>query len=505
MKKLLVLIVLALFLSACAKDTSQISQNGPAPAENTSTGNPNNPNNPNNASIDAANPISNQTSQDDGGQLETVYWGVLDVFKISNKAKADISAYLKRNGMDFAIKFVELDTGNHGKAIKDYAAAGRQLDIIYAGFADYEGFALDLLADGKLDKLDDFLLENPDIKAQFPEALWKSVTYGDSVYAIPSWLSYGAVDYAFNPSKFGSEIDEFTASESDLLDLYSRESTTIAMCVGSSEILPCNELYGIGFPHDGEAPVNTFARYSEILKLMNKRSAEGSLTHITDIAPSDTRQFDVYIRSMWARDSISIPDGYVTKRVKSHPQPHFMGLAVLSGGNADRAKALLQKVYADPELANLLIYGSNGTDYALKDGFAYNPDGTWRNAFGNSFALGRSFYKGLLPTQDESLFYPQDVPDPIKYFEENMSISPYMGFIPQRNGREIGEIERIAQARSTAIEQLVAYQTDPETGERHIIAADKWLEETMKELEDAGFGEWLESVTKQYEDWKKSK
>jgi hypothetical protein len=417
--------------------------------------------------------------------LYTIYWAVPNVYGISDKAMENITKYLKEHGYDFTIEFVFFNFIDFGTELEEYINDGNSIDIVLTGYFDNAGTHLSRITDGRFMELNDFLEENPDIKNQFPELLWETVTYNNSIFALPAWATYKTINYAFNPDIFYNELYNFSASEQEIIDLLTMKDVSIAMCVDIMSIIPCNIVYGLGFPHCGNPPVNVFSRYLEIFKLLNEKATEGTLTLFENRLPIENEKFDVYI-------GFTPSFEYINIEVKQYLSSAPMGLAVFSNNpNSDKAISLIKKIYTNSELANLLIYGSIGIDYQLKNGYPYTLDDFPFNSSIQMLSLGKSFYKGLHPTHDKDMRHPQDINNPIEYFNETVTGSPFIGFIPSLNEIDIGRMV-------TVINVALADSRELLTGEN--INATEWLEKVNRELTEMGIDYWLAEVIKQYDE-----
>lgn len=76
------------------------------------------------------------------------------------------------------------------------------------------------------------------------------------------------------------------------------------------------------------------------------------------------------------------------------------GTGVAAGSKKQReAFLLLMLSYTNQELSNLLVHGSEGYDYIIKNGVAYTPVGDVSNAWSNQLSLG--IYEKTYPISGE--------------------------------------------------------------------------------------------------------
>ncbi len=158
----------------------------------------------------------------------------------------------------------------------------------------------------------------------------------------------------------------------------------------------------------------------------------------------------------------------------------------------EKAMELLNLMYVDEELVNLLNWGIEGEHYVkVSDNIIKYPDGVDRSNVGYSINMsylwGNSFLTYIFEGDDPDLW------NELEKFNENATKSKALGFVfdPSPVSTELSALNNIRNEYHVALEVGVM---DPE---RH-------LPEFNKRLKDAGIDKYIAEKQRQFDEWRKN-
>lgn len=154
----------------------------------------------------------------------------------------------------------------------------------------------------------------------------------------------------------------------------------------------------------------------------------------------------------------------------------------------EKAMAIINLLYSDPEIVNLYLYGIEGKDYTFADeakGLISIPDNTgWR--IGNA-VVGNSKV-AYVPD-----FYPENIYDLWDEYNKTADLSPLFGFAFDSTS---------VKSEVTAVENVVSkYRTIIGCG---VAEPEETMKKVNEELEAAGIQKIIDEMQKQVDEWQSS-
>lgn len=165
-----------------------------------------------------------------------------------------------------------------------------------------------------------------------------------------------------------------------------------------------------------------------------------------------------------------------------------------NSGDPERAMALLELMYTDPEVSNLVINGIEGRHYTIIDSENHIIDYPEGKDISN---VGYSRYPYGWPNQQISMIwngYSTDIWDQTKAFNENAKQSPAKGFIFD-SSQVLNEITACTNVVGKYNNALLCGSLNP----------DEVLQNFINELEDSGIDRIIKEKQSQLDEWSHSK
>lgn len=165
----------------------------------------------------------------------------------------------------------------------------------------------------------------------------------------------------------------------------------------------------------------------------------------------------------------------------------FQYLVPASADSPEKSVALMNLMFSNPEVQNLLRFGIEGTDYVVNNGVASYPDGV------NNENVG--WYNETFLTGNATIGYkwatePEDIWEKYQEFNDGATLSPAYGFTYNSEGVKV-ELTAVQNVLNKYISLINAGLAEPE----ETIAA------LNKELETAGINKIVEDVQAQLDAW----
>lgn len=440
---------------------------------------------------------------------KTVKWAVPEVYSISAAALDHVNRLLAEKECDFTLSFIPIEFGGYTQACLDYQSRNGALDIVTIGLSDPQSLRGKLLLDGYFAPMDDFLNENPEIKALFSANQWKSASISGTIYLIPSWPNYSSVRYAFGNGVSDADLSEFTGSVEQLDSLLSlaTEEAPVFFDADIQHLLPFDIVAGVALSHQTGKAVNVFSDegYGKLIRLLNSLYVSNRL-----VIPSDgelPESNDTYSAYITMNADWQPPGGYLLRERKPYVASRLIGLGVPSASeNRENAFMLLKLLFTDTTLANLLIYGEQNVDYILVDGYACKPNGTPADSFLNEFSLGAALYKGVYPSKSPqwNATRPQNMAsDPVDYINRNSIPSPFLGFYPDVSGYE-EQVSMLTRIVSEYKDQTPVWKAKPgsDLDTPFDMDFEKALASINNRMQEAKIDEWLAEVNRQLDSFR---
>ena len=355
-------------------------------------------------------------------------------------------------GINLKFEFIS-QTSDYSRRVNAKIESGEKIDLCFTGYLDsYEA----KVYDNKLLPLDDLLDKTPELKSSVPEYLWDGAKIGGKIYAVPNEqicaastalvISKELVDkYSFDLSDVRStyDIEPFLEilkkNEPDLFPIRINWGTSGFGSMDSDRFTDFNVGGVMIINENGKITAETIAENAEKKKAVETLHSWYEKGYIrNDIAvaidsPDDLAagKYGVWFESYkpgveWQRKLLTGNDVYAVQITKpylssSAIRSAMTGISIASKYSKEAIK-LLELVNTEPEILNLLTYGTEGKNYIkvsdnvierTENVFSYQ---TW--VFGNQF---------IIYTEKEQ---DEDIWKKTKEINETSAKSPLIGFNP---------------------------------------------------------------------------
>ena len=380
---------------------------------------------------------------------------------------AELNEYLDKNGYDIAVCFkpVYEDSDMHFPdpmliEIKKLLDAGERIDII-SPMMNYSSYVYD----GMYEPLDEYLETDigRGLCQTLPEKFLESLRINGSIYGLS-----GDVNFALSPDrgyyvnaelaeKYGYDVNKPILEQLDILkavkenekktDVFSTYVSLDSIVKFENVRMLSSAVYWNDDTHSAALSIDN-PNYIEKMRALDTIKKEGFL-HNMSAGTSDS--FFIMADSVCGGGaayadmkpvevdySIEYAENYVTAipvfPVKTMVRNESWVTGIYSGSeNKDEAFELLAKIHTDPDLNNLMVYGVEGENYTLENGFVkeienpnganVNPFNTYR--FANLMICHRSTENPFTPEQYTEMYENAEVygdidfvPDPTNILSE---------------------------------------------------------------------------------------
>lgn len=367
------------------------------------------------------------------------------------------------------------------------------------------GFGQDMVRGGYFEELSDYLAseKGQKLKAGYCDSEWKIVETDGGIYSLPNQYGMKTGGYmAFNRDYVTEEmLEDFSGSIQDMESLLEQinipegvypvmghfmAKTLAAMCGAYEE-------QGVFFDLKTGAVENPYQNvaFCQCLRELNGLYKKGYLNiYKTDKQEEEVTNGNFVVWLGWRYDDFyeKMKDTVITV-----PLPVVMpnALSCTNGisknaKNKEAALELLTLLYTEEEYANLLLYGKEGEDYQVVDGYVCDTEGKDIGVFRKSLMLG--IYDPLLPCRGDDMVTNRRAVKETLYESEYCLDSVILGFKTDYSNFD------------TAM-----YEVDSVTEKYISIWAtedfDAALQEAITAFEEAGGNRVVEELDKQVKMW----
>jgi len=448
-----------------------------------------------------------------------ITWGVGTSIMISDAALDTFNQELYKRGYDFRLEIIPFDQLNFYDEMADYVSTNGPLDICSAGFSAVDNMEkpLELVKSDFFLPLDDLLTteEGKKLVNLYDEKLWDSVKVDGITYTVPNgWQKTAGAVYAFNKNYIREEeLKDFQGTMEELEPFMKK----IPKKDGFSHIiynindlhseyqLPFDYRYGLVLSYDGKGAVNPYKNgaFCDLLKTLHNYYTNGYISYDLSLKMSNYSKtsgvvtkmleegnFFVYIATNieFEAPRNNIGTDVILYKTTPYVKSRVLGSTGISKNSKHQKEAftLLALAYTDETLANLLVYGIEGTEYELRDGVAYAIGGGETKESSNQFALG--IYEMTYPNSIE-IFKTDRLTDKKEYLKNKAKPSPYISF--NFYGPEFTSTQN--KINKIVIDNLDIWKSDDIEAEYARV---------NELLEDAGINELIDAVNEQWNQYK---
>lgn len=400
-------------------------------------------------------------------------------------------------------------------------ASNERVDLCFA--ASYTNFATNASKNFYLPMDEYFEQYGKDVKALYPDYVYKSGIINNKMYALPAWkdMSYeysigyvkqGAEELAMDPAAITSlkdvepYLEAFKNKYPTEFPVAINSSSTFFGTLGYINVADAKTVAAMKIDSNDGKVVNPFAQDDtlEFMKLMHSWYKKGYIR--PDAA---TATGDVVMKKGKALITISqmLPYQRQVANLSKAPDEQCGDIQlwepwlVTTAGsmqaiprtakNPEGAMKFLNLLNTDAHLRNLVALGIEGEHYEKVDDFHFRyPDGKKRDDMGYyswPFAQGNVY----LTMQIEGT--PDDIYEKYQEFDDSAVQAQNFGFVFMGDDFKT-ELAAVSNVYTKYIPALITGSVDPE----------EYLPMALKEFEEAGLGTLMQAMQSQYNDWKKS-
>lgn len=418
------------------------------------------------------------------------------------------------------IEVTRVGFGSYDQQVNLMLASGEKLDLMY----QYCGNVTSAISSGQIIPIDEYLdTVGKDLKEQINESDWKCVTFDGAIYGVPS-NKEKATGWGFAMNK---EMADATGID------YSSIKTEAEL---EPLLTKVKEMYPEVYPIVSHTGTMSLMTNQDDLggDIGSLESSDSDSTKVIDYYASDEYMKEVNLRYDWGQKGLIMPDASTTTESANsligsgkgfgrftNTKPGIeQEIAKESGKDIaiinlvepyttttrvdivwyvphnseqpERAVQVLNEMYTNPELANILINGIEGTHYQLVDkekGIVNYPEGV------NASNTGYTSLPWAWPNEAISYVWegnPEDLWEQTQEFNENATVSPAKGFAWD-NSAVKNQVTACANVIAKYGPALECGSLDPETT----------MPKFLKELKEAGADEIIAEKQKQLDEWLK--
>lgn len=371
----------------------------------------------------------------------------------------ELNEKLREDGYSYQIAFNQIEMGvnvaDYHEEVMDILEKG-ETDIAFLGYA-YAGYlkktVVDVMRDGNVYDLTEYLQSEAGhtLYDSYPEEIWNASGVDEKQYFLPSEnLTYGMSYLVFNGAYFDEAVlEDFEGSLESMLSLvesYVPDTVSYPLLwVADSRAVASMTGYADGsyfFTSLETGKAENPLQISEIQEFVRQSDAaekEGILCGVEDdttlLEIEEERDFGIIVGATGDYVNESAEDLILVRMSFSLFTQYGSGTGVASKSkHKEDALEFLTLLRTDPEYANLLIWGEEGEDYQLIDGYADSVDETQTGRMNRSVtgvfdmaASTREDYFAVDSRESKGAFLAS----------ENYQHNVLIGFIPEYQDKEI--------------------------------------------------------------------
>jgi len=461
-----------------------------------------------------------ETVDTDSGNVRSITFTVPSYCRVDENNLRLFNEALAGDGYAYELNINRLDYNEYNELVCEALENGNT-DIAFLGLGseDGENNVYETINSGAVSELDDLLSSDAGaaLYSSFPANLWESVKCNGHIYSIPQTLAddYG-IYAAFNTDYVDDEdIADWDGGIDGLYEILRNLEWDNGMETNEEgeavynpcfiyllngytfcEMTDCEVNYGLLYDYGNAEIVNPlesekFIHYLSVLDEMKKEYImSDSIDYMENAEYTDSRtsknmesgNFAVALDSGETEDAF-LKDNIVIKTLTPHLSSRINGSIGISSKAEDieAVAEFLGILYGDEKYGNILLYGQEGEDYQVIDGYACNMDGT---DFDDNYLteLGLNLFINIYPVRGER--FSGNRKKEFFSFYENVELSPFIGFQPDtENFKDV----------SINLDDFMQSLTDQTTDEAVSTAREK--------LKADGMDEYLASVRNQWEEY----
>ncbi len=452
-----------------------------------------------------------ENSGEEGG-ITTITWyipGVLegtDVGVVMDKVNELLA---ERYGLN--LELICVDNKNYSSKMQVINAGREEYDLLYV-----KDFG-DSMKNGVLYDITDLLPEiAPTTYEALDDANWEAVTVDGRIYGVPNWqVQAYATGVMGNKAKYdaaGVDIKDIKTTEdmtAYLEKIHAIEPetniidpwwTSMTIYYGFEEVIDNKMVGAIRFNEEGKPTAINQYETEEFKEYINVRRDWVERGLVADYYENNhnAEKKEVqrlpmgvfyYKPSLASEKTLSSGYPYVGEPISQGLLTGRGIRATMTGVSTtskhpDKALKMIEIIYSDPEIYNLLCWGIEGTHYTkdetgkitIAEGSNYDRISNWK--------IGPVYNSLLLSNQED------DVNDKTKEFNEAAVVSPLMGFIFDT-----------APVSSQLSNCLTVINKELQSLEMGLVEPEEGLQSFLNNLDVAGAQDIIDELQKQIDEW----
>lgn len=443
-------------------------------------------------------------------------WGILETFydSIAPFRTREVNRYLDSINCDFAVCFLPISytattyPDNCALYVEKLIEDGNQIDIV--SFMHYEEF----VHSGLFIPIDEYLTTDSGRKLfdLMPEKFWESLRINGKIYGINAGTLYTlSLDWGYYVNaelveKYNYDISKPILEQLDILKNVSKNEKNcdvfssplrISSILHSTNVKEITS--GVYWNEENRCGECVFDNplYIEKLRLYDTLNRNKLLTDNYMGFESSNTFFIMQENIPGAveyNSGESVEIEYGGNIVKAFPvfnEPTAIRHCPIATGicsfseNKDKAFELLVSIYSDPALNNLLTFGIEGEDYSLENNKADGPMNPYNALrFSNDLICHQSYNVPFTAEQYRKIY-------------ENAVLNEDLDF--SFDGKELAK-------EICAVTEIMSNFALPEIkGSGNDKTLDEILDDTRKQLEQAGIQRIIDECNRQYEVYRNEK
>ena len=455
------------------------------------------------------------------GDVETIVWYMpKPVSVMSHQDMVEEAANkIIEEELGCRLHFEFIDSGNWNQKMSVIIQSGEEFDIC---FDSKESFISNAQKGAYVD-LTKYLDEyGSAINEKVDDFAWNAVTFDGEVYAIPGQTFYVPyASFAFKKSlvdKYNIDYKNITTMEQldpVLETIKSNEGSIVPIVASANSSIPypksqryCDtSLRGISFDTETEKYISDFETdyrlglfkkaYEYYQKDYIAKDAVSNNEITSDIktgryAVFGGRRSDEKTSNLYGFECVEAETTYGV--IGTMNIINSLACVSATSKHPEKAVQVLNLIWSNPELSNLLAYGIEGVDYEV-----VSKDGEPKSVIpkGGAESKWSIWHNWLGPLWDQwdSTWNSTESLQLMKKLNEEAKVSPDVGFVPDTSELQT----EIAMVSAIVSETISVFNTGS------MPNFDEYYNATLKRLDEAGIDKILDALNKQYVEWKKNK
>lgn len=406
-----VLMLLCFGLCGCNKEIEEENKNAALDAENTTDI----------SSTNGENETSFDSTEKD---RKVIIWTIPDGVTVAELQRNVelVNEKLAEDGYDFLLEIQTLSSKAYRTLLVPLLKEGKtdiaSLGMDYAGGS--MGYAQTLIREGYFEELSEYLFseEGEKLRETYCELEWKIVETDGGIYSLPNQYGMkGNVYMAFNKAYVTEEmLKGFSGSIGEIENILKQVNipegvVPIIGCPTLSTLAAMSgkqELHGVLLDLQTGVAENPYQNeaFCYNLRKVNELYKKGYIHQLDEEERTETIENLNYV--LWFGQGQGDFYEEIKEQVITIPLPFVLSNALScttgisnNAVNREEALQLLTLIYTEEEYMNLLLYGKEGPDYQLIDGYVCSVYGDAFRVSKKNLLLG--IYDQALPCRGDDL------------------------------------------------------------------------------------------------------